>query len=164
MRGSVTHVFRATRELTEPEGKRQRSSQLDDKLSSYQKFFGQIPSEGYQKASGKPTHPLGPTLAATTFCFLKPAYLVIKLPQSGRGVGWNVQVEAQSYQIRLKQPPNARGVPDTLFSQGPGMVARSTNAPSHLPSVSPQVSFPKLASFSRRLPESGRGNGLAGSS
>ena len=81
MRGSVTHVFRATRELTEPEGKRQRSSQLDDKLSSYQKFFGQIPSEGYQKASGKPTHPLGPTLAATSFCFLKPAYLVIKLPQ-----------------------------------------------------------------------------------
>ena len=55
-------------------------------------------------------------------------------------MGWNVQVEVQSYQIRLKQLPNARGVPDTLFSQGPGMVARSTNAPSHLPSVSPQVS------------------------
>ena len=91
-----------SRGLAEPEGKQQRTSQLEDGPLGYQKFLGK--SQAWITRSLRQARPsFRPNGSGNNFQFPKPAYLAIELLQSGRGMGWKVQIKAQGYQMRLKE-------------------------------------------------------------
>ena len=151
--------------VSNKKGKRQRSSQLDDKLSSYQKFFRANPKRGLPEGLRQAYPSFRPNVSGNYFL----------LPETGVPGNQAASIRKRS---GLEGPSRGPELPDT--AQGAPRRKRGTRYPfltrprngskkserskSFCQAFDHEFPFLKLASLSRKLPEFGRGNGLAGSS